>query len=277
MLKSFLPVFLLFCLNSCGQTSVVKDSMINTKGNTIVARINAPVNYQRIKTEANTFGNYLQNLKLKPHGSKVFCFDSSEKSTQDVHVAVIDLDVGKQDLQQCADAVMRLRAEYLYGQKEYDKIHFKFTNGFNANYSKWSNGYRIKITDKGTQAAWYKSKPKNDSKASFREYLNVVFSFAGTSSLSKELKTIAPENMQIGDVFIHGGFPGHAVIVVDVAIDSRSNKKVFMLAQSYMPAQDIHILKNTENDGLSPWFELESEGLLTTPEWTFKFSDLKRF
>jgi Domain of unknown function (4846) len=84
-----------------------------------------------------------------------------------------------------------------------------------------------------------------------------------------------PRAIQIGDVFIQGGFPGHAVTVVDLAKKVGSNKKIFLLAQSYMPAQDIHVLKS---DGkLNPWYELPGNNVLETPEWTFKLSDLKRF
>ena len=50
-----------------------------------------------------------------------------------------------------------------------------------------------------------------------------------------------------------------------------------MLAQSYMPAQDIHIVKNFENVSISPWYELPVKGFLLTPEWTFGVKDLKRF
>ena len=59
--------------------------------------------------------------------------------------------------------------------------------------------------------------------------------------------------MKIGDVFIKGGSPGHAVTIVDIAINPKTNKKVFLLAQSYMPAQEIKILKNPNNSELSPW------------------------
>jgi len=46
--------------------------------------------------------------------------------------------------------------------------------------------------------------------------------------------------------------PGHAVIVVDMAEDAKG-QRAFLLAQSYMPAQDIHILKNPMDADLSPW------------------------
>lgn len=34
-------------------------------------------------------------------------YNGSQKPNQSVHYAVFDIDVGKEDLQQCADAVMR--------------------------------------------------------------------------------------------------------------------------------------------------------------------------
>jgi len=82
--------------------------------------------------------------------------------------------------------------------------------------------------------------------------------YAGSFSLSKELHRVQDVNeMKISDVFIDGGFPGHAVIVVDMAVNRRTEKKVFLLAQSYMPAQDIHVLKNLTNSTLVPWIVLK--------------------
>ena len=76
--------------------------------------------------------------------------------------------------------------------------------------------------------------------------------YAGTASLSKELRTVPYTSLQAGDVFIKGGSPGHVVIVVDVAIHPKTKKKVFLLAQSYMPAQQKHILGIPANRNLSP-------------------------
>ena len=185
------------------------------------------------------------------------------------------LPIGKRDLHQCADAVMRLRAEYLFNHKKYDSIHFNFTNGFKADYSNWRKGKRIVVS--GNNVSWRQKTQASDSKKAFWKYLEMVFSYAGTASLSEEMKSIPIEELRIGDVFIQGGFPGHAVIVVDIAIDKSSNKKIFMLAQSYMPAQEIQIIKNPNNVDLSPWYDSDVPDLLQTPEWTFKKTDLKRF
>ena len=77
-----------------------------------------------------------------------------------------------------------------------------------------------------------------------------------------------------GDIFIQGGFPGHAVLVLDVATNAQ-DEKIFLIGQSYMPAQDFHILKNLENENLSPWYKINDGEKLYTPEWTFDWKDLK--
>jgi hypothetical protein len=82
--------------------------------------------------------------------------------------------------------------------------------------------------------------------------------------------------MKIGDVFIIGGSPGHAIIVVDMAVNV-DNEKVFILAQSYMPAQQTQILINPMDETISPWYSLKSKEKLVTPEWTFELDNLKRF
>lgn len=249
--------------------------MINPQGKTITERFSTPKNYQRIVSAVNSFGDYLQHLSLKPNGSLVHYYNGEEKPNK-VAAAVLDIDVSKKDLQQCADAVMRLRAEHLYKTKQYDLLHFKFTSGFNAEYNKWRKKQRISVN--GNKVNWVSTTKESESYQSFREYLDKVFTYAGTASLVKELKPVKLNEMQIGDVFIKGGSPGHAVIVVDMAINPKTNQKLFMIAQSYMPAQDIHVLINKNDLTVSPWYELEeSAEKIYTPEWTFEKNELRRF
>lgn len=250
------------------------DNLINEEGKTIKERIKVPEGFERIKLPDDSFGEYLRNLPLKPHGSKVKYYNGLVK-LRDVHVAVIDMDVGKRDLMQCADSVIRLRAEYLYKKGYYDKIHFNFTNGFRADYKKWREGYRIKV--EGNNTYWVKQEEFNDDYASFRKYLDMVFAYAGTLSLSKEMKRVSLEDLNIGDVFLEGGSPGHCVIVVDMAENRTTGERIFLLAQGYMPAQEIHILKNPENPEGNPWYSVNFKGKLYTPEWVFTKDQLYRF
>lgn len=224
-----------------------------------VHKIPVPEGYQRIKTDTAVFGNYLQNLPLKTSDNYVYLYDGTKKYNQEAQFAVIKMDVGTQDLQQCADAVMRLRGEYLYSKKKYNEIHFCFLSDGKSRY--------------------YRDYCKGDySYIKFRKYMNYIFSYANTGSLIKELNKVNnASGICVGDVFIQKKNPyGHAVIVVDVAQDKNGNK-IFMLAQSYMPAQEIHILKNPEDKSISPWYRVDFDENLITPEWTFTKDDLYRF
>lgn len=242
----------------------------------IAGRIAPPTGYFRIESASGSFQDWLRYLPLKAQGTPVHLYDGREKCNQSAHCAVVDIDVGEKNLQQCADAVIRLRAEYLFSIGMYEQIHFNFTSGHRADYSKWRDGYRPIVN--GNMVSWSQSQKTDTSYPGFRQYLSKVFEYAGSYSLSQEMKEVSDiSSMQIGDVFIQGGFPGHAVIVVDMACDPSKTGKAFMIAQSYMPAQDIHVLQNPMNPDLNPWYDLDFGETLRTPEWTFSKSDLRRF
>ncbi len=264
------------CSQPQGKNSTIPSpiNLFNPEGNTIETRFLPHEGFDRIRVEEGSFAAYLRRLPLKPDGSKVYTYDGRVKKNNHVYCGVVDLEIGTRDLQQCADAIMRLRGEYLYHSQQYEQIHFNFTNGFRVDYTEWMKGKRVKVS--GNNTSWTSSTSPSNTYQDFRKYMDLIFAYAGTLSLAKELKSVRLENMQIGDVFIQGGSPGHAVIVVDM-IENPEGEKYFMLAQSYMPAQDIQVLLNPLDKGVSPWYPLNFDGNLATPEWTFKSTDLKRF
>ena len=214
------------------EQSTNNTSLINPQGTTIQTRFNPPPDFERVVVDSNSFAYYLRHLPLKPSGSKVKYYNGQEKD-DDAYIAVVNMDIGNKDLQQCADAVMRLRGEYFYQQHKYDSISFTLTNGFLANYTEWMKGNRIIVN--GNKTSWQKTNAPSNTYNDFRNYMEVVFSYAGTLSLSKTLQSKSSKNVAIGDVFIKGGSPGHAVIVIDAA-QNKNGEMMFMLAQSYMPA-----------------------------------------
>jgi hypothetical protein len=229
---------------------------VNQNGNSVMTRFNTPKGYNRIYSDKNSWEHHLQSLPLKDHGSKVMHYDGSYKSNTRAYLAVVDLPIGKKDLHHCADAVMRLRADYLYSQKRYYEIEFLFASGKISKYKDWLNGETPNL--------------KN-----YWKYMENVFAYASTLSLDKQLKRKNLKDMSIGDVFVKPGSPGHAVIVVDMCVNSQGKVK-FMLAQSYMPAQEIQILVNP-NDSNSPWYDLEFGDHLYTSEYIFKKNQIKTF
>ena len=60
--------------------------------------------------------------------------------------------------------------------------------------------------------------PPREDHVAFRGYLSNVFEYAGTLSLAKELDPVKDATrVEPCDVFIHGGSPGHPVLVGWVA------------------------------------------------------------
>jgi hypothetical protein len=225
-------------------------------GDDLSARIAAPAGATRVSVAAGSFGDWLRHLTVLPRESPVLLFDGTRKPRQDVHEAVIDIDVGRRDLQQCADAVMRLRAEYLFAAGRFDEISFHPQPG-KPNTIQWIGGARRDGWDR---------------------FLVRLFAAAGSASLDAELPQARGAPLP-GDVLIQGGYPGHAVIVLDVAEDP-SGRRYLLLGQSYMPAQQMHVVKNLGDARLSPWYDaaaLNGAGV-ATPEWRpFKSRDWRRF
>lgn len=242
----------------------------------IADRFLPPPGFQRTSVERRSFADWLRHLPLKPKGAPVRLHDGRLKPAQSLHAAVVDIDTGRRDLQQCADAVMRLRAEYLYARERFDDIHFNFTSGDRADFTRWATGWRPLV--RGNKVRWRQSGAAGTDHRTLRDYLRVVFTYAGSYSLRKELRPVGhPKRMRIGDVFIEGGFPGHAVLVVDMAENPGTGERVFMLTQSYMPAQDIHVLKNPADPNGGVWYRQAFGNRLQTPEWRFRAGDLHRF
>jgi hypothetical protein len=249
-------------------------NLLNKDGMTVEERYMTPQGFDRIIVDEDSFGAFLRLQRLKPYGEKVLYYNGKKKSAEGVYDSVFDVEIGDRDLHQCADAIMLLRAEYLYSQSRYDEISFNFVSGFTAEYSKWMEGYRIRV--EGNDVSYYKATDPSDTYQSFRKYMDIVFAYASTLSMEKELVSVSVNDMKIGDVFIVGGSPGHAIIVVDMAENENGNR-MFMLAQSYMPAQQTQILINPLDETMSPWYSLAGVDQLRTPEWTFSLDRLKRF
>jgi len=263
--------------NGINRLNIVKKKYIevNYDGFNLVDRYKTPEGYERIVVQEGSFGEYLRNKRLKPYGHKVLYHNGRSKSSKGVYDSVYDYNIGDKNLHQAADAIMLLRADYLFNNKMYNSICFSFVNGFKAEYSKWMAGYRIRIND--NEASWYKDAEQVCTYDNLMKYMNMIFAYCSTISLEKDLISVNIGDMQIGDVFINPKMSGHAVIVVDMAINSKTGRKIFMLAQSGSPAQQTQILINPNNPEISPWYELDNKDELITPEWTFISNELMRF
>ena len=228
---------------------------INTIGD-----INPREGFRRVKVDPNSFGAYLRSFPLKDDWN-IYYYDGRRVENQFGAFCTLDIDLGDKDLLQCADAVMYLRASYLYSQKRYDEIHFNSLAGKRMNYTDYVKG--------------------DYSPAKFRKYMDYVFAYANTASLEKELPQRKIEDVQIGDVFVTSGNPGHAMMVVDMTVDKDGNRAL-LFAQGMMPAQTVHVVTNLEHGEDTPWYKIDEylkwSTLFIFPNYVFSASsDLKYF
>jgi len=249
---------------------------INYEKSTIRTRFSPPKGYSWQTEESGSFGEYLVNFPLYPENFPVRDYRQIPVPKQYNHAAILKIDVGDKDLQQCADAWIRLYAEYLWVKKDFDKIEFEFTSKQKLSWNDYKNG--IRTTESGDQVKFHQSAKPDDSYKNFRNYLNLVFNYAGTISLDRESKPILRnQDIKTGDFLITPGSPGHSVFIVGIAKNT-AGKRVYLLAESFMPAQDIHILVNPFNKNISPWYELDVNAPKTfTAKYIFNPTSIKRF
>ncbi|MBD3331224.1 hypothetical protein GF356_00115 [candidate division GN15 bacterium] len=263
-------LFALFCASAV-DAQTAPDTSTQTIGS-----IPVPEGCIRISQDSGTFGAWLRNLPLEPPSEPIHLHNGKEKPLQRALYRVIDLPIGDRDLQQCADAAIRLRADFLRSVGRAEDIAFTFTSGDTARYSKWVRGYRPVVRD--NSVSWEKTHRPDSSDSTYHHYLQTVFTYAGSYSLSRELSKVdSIHNVQPGDCFIEGGFPGHVIMIVDIAIDTTTDDRLLLLAQGFTPAQDIHVIRNPFDDELNPWYVAGKGTGLLTLEWSFLWSDLYRF
>ncbi|AGC49228.1 hypothetical protein MYSTI_07956 [Myxococcus stipitatus DSM 14675] len=236
--------------------------------------IPAPEGYTRVAVESGSFAEWLRGLPLRAEGTPVLHFRGGEVLPGDDArlAAVAELDIGTANLQQCADSVIRLHAEWLWSRQQREQIAYRFTSGHLASWPNYAAGDRARIS--GAKVTWVRSAAADSSRAAFRSYLDLVFTYAGTLSLATAKGRPTREDLRAGDFFVLGGSPGHAVLVLDVAADA-GGRRVALLGQGFMPAQDFHVL--SPGGALGPWFPLEGEAV-ATPFWKpFPWTSARRF
>lgn len=171
---------------------------------------------------------------------------------------VIELPLVQGDLQQCADSLIRLRAEWLVGNGH--EVAFHATSGDAIPWARFEAGERP--YDAGNKLLWKPGRP-----GSWDQYLAAVFTWAGTRSLL--LDTVAASEPLPGDIVVVPGSPGHAVILLDVA--RRGDETLVLIGEGYMPAQDFHV----ELGPIDGWW-VWRDGV-TLNHWDMPASGLRRW
>lgn len=240
---------------------------------TLQSRFATPSGATRVPVEAGSFGEWLRNLPLAAPGtpSKNFKGDVVYPGDDQYLGAVIAIDVGKIDLQQSPDVLIRLHAEWLFSQGNKD-ITYRGATGLDMPLAKWARGERM--DSQGASVFWVmKSKPSEIDHAEFRRYLTAVFTWANSTSLAQQAEAIPADDLRPGDFFVHLGSPGHALIVLDVARKPKG-PPLALLGQALNPSENPFVLQLGK---ATAWFSLRSPDPIITPHTKeFTWDGLRR-
>ena len=250
----------LFLLLGCGNASMTE----------MKAPVTVPEKMHLVASnDKESWGYFLQHLPVTT--GKILDYRGKPVPDQHKQAGIISFDVGARDLQQCADALMRLRAEYLFARQRYEEIGFHFVSG---QYYAWKDYCKgLRPVARGNTVVFTRGASAEYTHESLRTYLDLVYTYASTISLAKELKSA--HDFAIGTIVIHAGSPGHCFIIIDEARNA-AGEKVFKLAEGYTPAQTMYVLRNPEEADASPWYRL-SKGVISTASYTFTSYQLKKF
>ena len=241
-------------------------------------RFAPPSGFTRAEATPGSFGAWLRTLPLAKRGTSVVSFRGGVVLPAD-HPnlgAVVAIDVSPRDLQQCADSILRLHAEWLYGRGRRD-MSYRAANRAPMPFARWARGERM--VAEGNAFAWVRSARADTSHAALRRWLDGVFTWANTGSLARDTDVIDERDIAPGDFVVQPGAPGHAVLVLDVA-RAPDGRRALLLGQGFMPAQSFHVLAPGDRAAASdPWFVVEPGATsLATPFWApFPWRALRRF
>jgi hypothetical protein len=237
-------------------------------------RFPEPPGYQRVELEDGSFGAFLRELPLAAPGTPVLSHRGATILHQDHPnlAAVAAIDVGDADLQQCADSIIRLHAEWAFARGRRDHS-YRGASGLELPFSRYLKGERLVYRDK--QLSWQsRGKPRRADHITLRDYLDSVFAWANTGSLANQAQKIPREQLRPGDFFVVPGGPGHAVLILDVAAGP-DGRLALLLGQGFMPAQNFQVLRPAPGQA---WFIVEpADQAVATPFWApFPWGSLRR-
>ncbi|MEI9941768.1 MAG: DUF4846 domain-containing protein [Pseudomonadota bacterium] len=240
------------------------------------ARFPTPPGYRRVALEPGSFGEWLRGLPLAAPGTPVLNNSGDTVfSGDDAYVAaVIAIDVGAGDLQQSADAIIRLHGEWLWANDQQNAISYKSTTKLDMPFSRWAKGQRLLAA--GPNMGWVvKGKPKEATYNDFRQYIDAVMLWSNNVSLAMRATHVSdPAQLTPGDFFLQTRGKGHALLVLDVA-QKPTGERVALLGQALQsPAQSMHVMRLGH---ATAWFSMRPPNPVLTPRADeFTWGDLSR-
>ncbi len=241
----------------------------------IEAHFSPPSGFKRVKTDSNSFAAYLRKLPVVASTNNVLDFKNNirVKAGDSTLAAVVPFAIKGKRLWQCMDILLILRVDYLKKEKDTESIKFPLPDGLILSWKEWRDGFRPDFS--GLRFYKTRSETFNATANSFKRYLNSIFSYSNTQTFFYHYPQVSLGSIKPGDFIVKKGKKGHAVLVLDIAVNDR-NEKVALIGQGDTPACQFYILKSKQN---SPWFRISEQA--DSPELPISkkmyWSGLRRF
>ncbi|MDR1735865.1 MAG: DUF4846 domain-containing protein [Oscillospiraceae bacterium] len=245
------------------QTPEIKDP----GGTTVGTRFAPPQGFTRADVGEGNFAAFLRDLPLKTDGMSVTLYDGSVGTVS--AAAVVDIPIGESDRCQRTDALILLRARYLYGAGLKSEIMFHFTSGFSYDYSSYSAGKRVKVS--GSDVEWVSGGTALDNETVLGNYLDVLYSYSRASTL-ESLDTKEAGELYPGVLFTDG----NGAIIADMAVNAETGETAVILIGGGSPACDLYIPPNSDAE-ISPWHIVSPGGGIYIGEASFMAVDAREF
>lgn len=237
-------------------------------------RILCPEGFSRVDVAAGSFAAWLRDIPIAPYGTPVTTSRSKIVVAGDDPslAAVVVLQPHTRRLLSATNMTLRLRAEYAWSAGNLDGLGFHFACGHLSSWKAWTRG--IRPLTEGRSVRFAQTGIKDDGRPNFCVYLETLFRFASDGSLLDDTRSVSDDTVTAGDIFLRTGRGGHAVMVLDIAADSRGRIRV-LLGQGGRPAQTFHVLCDK---GGSPWFVIGQSQLIRLGRCgTFDMDQLRRW
>jgi len=219
--------------------------------------LSCPTGYSKVRS-LNEFADFLKKISLIPE----LAYDTETAVTffgyNYMYHASFNLRPGNTDFNEGNNQIIRLLAEFNWFNKKYKRIVFSNYYDRQISYKEWLK-FNYEYKEESYESLW--------------AYLNSLFS-DGSAKFPETVKVKA-DDIQIGDIFMSDNYFEKVVIVVDIAEDKLTGRKIVVLAQGSKNLPGLHILLNSSNTYLEKWFE--TDGVIFTPEGNFDINDLRRF
>lgn len=228
------------------------------------ARFPTPPGYTRVTVAPGSFAEWLRGLPLAQAGTPVRN-NSGEivfSGDDDYVAAVVAIDVGVGDLQQSADVIVRLHAEWLWSTDKPDAISYRSASKLDMPFSRWAKGQRLLAS--GPNVFWVvTSKPREPNYNDFRQYIDAAMLWSNNISLAaRATHVVDPAQLTPGDFFLQTHGKGHAALVLDVA-QKPTGERVALLGRALQsPAQSLHVMRLGRE---TAWFSMRPPKPVLTP------------